>query len=65
MRHVSEAFMELMNIINAAKWHKEHCHESCDVALYQLGLTCKRLVNHCWLSERAEARRMIAETVWN
>lgn len=64
MKNTSGAYFELVNIINAAKWHKEHCHESCNVALYALGLTAKRLVNHCWLAERAEVKRMIAETEW-
>lgn len=61
----SEAMFELRNICNAAKWHKEHCHENCNVALYALGLTAKRLVDYCWLSEREAARRMIKETNWS
>ena len=63
-RHYSSAFSELTNIINAAKWHREHCAEKCDVALYQLGMTAKRLVNHCWLSEKRMAERMISEMNW-
>lgn len=65
MVKVSFAFAELTNLINAAKWHRANCHESCDVALYQLGLTAKRLINHCWLSERRTAERIIAETDWS
>lgn len=57
----SSAFAELVNIIEAAKWHREHCQESCNVALYLLGMTAKRLVDHCWLNERNTARRLIHE----
>jgi hypothetical protein len=67
MERVSSGMAELMNICNAAKWHREHCHpnkdeENCNVALYLLGLTAKRLVEYCWLSERNTARRIISET---
>lgn len=64
MKNISPALAELYNIIHAAKWHRENCHESCNVSLYQLGMTAHRLVKHCWLSERAEARRIIAESEW-
>lgn len=64
IRRISPALAELMNLINSANWHREHCHENCNVALYQLGMTAKRLVIHCWLSERDEARRLIKETNW-
>lgn len=63
--HISAAFGELINIIATANWHREHCQDSeCNVALYQLGMTAKRLVDHCWLSERNRARRLIQETTW-
>lgn len=63
---ISEAYQELINIINAAKWHRAHCNDSeCNVMLYVLGITAKRLVPHCWLSERREAERLIAETDWS
>jgi len=92
---VSSAYAELTNIIEAAKWHREHCNgqefcpvchgrqdvadgpttkpcpnpecnqglvaQNCNVALYLLGMTAKRLVDHCWLSERNTARRLIHE----
>lgn len=65
-KSVSGAFAELQNIINVAKFHKANCHTSdCGVGLYWLGLTAKRLVDHCWLSERGEARRLIHEAEWN
>lgn len=65
MIRISEALMELQNIVASAKWHKKQCQDSqCGVSLYQLGLTAKRLVNHCWMSERNEARRLIQETDW-
>jgi len=64
-RNISEAYQELVNIINTANWHRAHCSEECDVMVYVLGLTAKRLVPHCWLSERREAERLIAETNWS
>jgi len=64
MTRVSEAMMELENICSAARWHREHCNENCNVSLYQLGLTAKRLINHCWLNERERARRIIKEVNW-
>jgi hypothetical protein len=65
MERVSSAMAELQNIINAARWHRDNCHEDCNVMLYLLGLTAKRLVDHCWLSERNTARRLIHETEWH
>jgi hypothetical protein len=66
MIKVSSAYAELLNLINAAVYHRANCqHSDCGVALYQLGLTAKRLVDHCWLSERNSARRIIAETDWS
>lgn len=65
LNRVSEAFAELQNIVNAAKDHKKHCQENCGVSLYMLGMTAKRLVDHCWLHEKAQARRIIAETEWS
>jgi len=59
---VSSAMAELTNIIAAAQWHRDNCQtDNCRVALYLLGLTAKRLVDHCWLSERNTARRLIYE----
>ena len=66
MTNHSSAYFELVNIINAAIHHRAHCTNdgTCNVALYGLGLTAKRLVNHCWLSEKREVERLIAETDW-
>jgi hypothetical protein len=64
--HISPALAELITLINAATWHKQHCADpECGVALYHLGLTAKRLVLHCWMSERMRARRLIAATDWS
>ncbi len=64
----SEAFEELTNLIETARWHQRYCldagHDNCNVMLYLLGMTAKRLVNHCWLHERNTARRLIAENNW-
>lgn len=63
--NVSSAYVEITNIINVANWHREHCHENCNIALYQLGMTCKRLLAHTWYKERAELERLIKETKWS
>lgn len=66
MVRTSSALAELMNIIQTAKCHRDTCHtDDCGVMLYMLGLTAKRLVDHCWLSERNTARRLIAEMNWS
>ena len=64
MVHCSEAFAELTNLINTARWHRENCHENCNVALYVLGLTAQRLLKFCWKSEKELARRLIKENNW-
>jgi hypothetical protein len=62
----SSAYEEIVNIVNAANFHRAHCNNSeCNVMLYVLGLTAKRLVIHCWLSERREAEGLIAGTDWS
>ncbi len=64
MKH-SSAYEEIVNLVNAANWHRARCDDSnCAVMLYVLGLTAKRLVIHCWLSERREAEGLIAGTDW-
>lgn len=69
MERISDSLAEIMNLCNAAKWHREHCREcpnktDCNVSLWQLGMTAKRLVKHCWLSELRRAERIIRETDW-
>lgn len=39
--------IEALNILNSAKWHKEHCEDSeCNVSLYLLGETYKTLAEY-------------------
>lgn len=36
-RHrTTPTFALLQNLVNAAKWHQEHCHEECAVSLHLL-----------------------------
>lgn len=38
---------EALNILNAAKWHKENCEDTeCNISLYLLGETYRTLTEH-------------------
>jgi len=63
---VSEALSEIYNLINIVEHHKRTCDgPDCGVSLWKLGMTAKRLINHCWMHEREHARRIILETNWS
>mgnify|MGYP001602929755 CR=1 FL=1 len=62
---ISSEFAELINIVNAAVWHKKNCNESCNVSLLQLKWTATRLVPFLWSREIEEAVKLIADTDWS
>lgn len=65
MKEISQAFAELINLVNAAKHHRQNCVDpSCNVALLQLRWTTERLLPLCWSGEQEEARSLIENNDW-
>lgn len=62
--HPSQEFVELRNLVNAARWHRKNCHSSCDVSLTMLKWTSYRLLEELWQEEYEIASKLIDETDW-
>lgn len=62
-RH-SQAYMEIINLINLANDHRSKCDESCHVSLHLLKFTVDRLIKSVWSNERQDIILKITETKW-
>lgn len=65
-KEVSEAYAQIFNIINAAKWHRANCRDiDCGVALLHLKNAACNLLSKAWPVERKELMDMIQKGVWS
>lgn len=61
----SEAYAEILNLINIANHHREHCTEECAVSLHLLKMTAMQRLKHTFNHEKQDAILKITETNWN
>lgn len=64
MENISEAYALILNLRNAADFHKRHCDEpACGVSLMQLKNAARVIYAHQWMShaERCAVNKLMAE----
>lgn len=66
VHQISQEYVELVNLIAAAKHHKKYCMEpDCNVSLTVLKTTAVRLLSHLlYENEYSECEKLISETEW-
>jgi hypothetical protein len=64
MKPISRNYALIHNLIESAKWHREHCHSSCAVSLHMIKEVCWNLEQDVWDDEHKLVEDEINDTDW-